>query len=347
MKKQLLIFLLQIIFAGPAIGQSFTIDDLIKLSSVSSKLLNNHLKREGFSNIRHWMDFDLQKISFYEKISTAQNDSLSGRVVDFYKKDSIQYFQFYTPSYTEYLDGHKRLLKAGFFHDEKKELTQTGTKLYQKKNMTILAMTNTDDGVLQYSFQLAVKEYPNPASIRHAEDLLRFTSYEYLAGFFGEKNVKKDFFYFSEKELKSCTVLFGNSNRQAVFVWDDEENLRDLSYILVSNIMPTINSEKFNEVLGLNKWELENGIYCGMSIMELLKLNQKDFEIYGSRSEKAFMVKQENSGRLDFKKTAVMLSCNNCNGDRLFNRPAVNALEIAGENLPMYVYHLILFSAKH
>lgn len=346
MKKQLLIFLLQFIFAGMANCQSFTIDDLIKLSSVSSKFLDNHLKKEGFSNIRHWMDFELRKTSFYEKIRTEKKDSLTGRVVDLYKKDAIQYFQFHTPFYTEFLDGHKRLLKAGFFHDEKKELTQTGTKLYQKKNMTVLAITGTQEGVLQYSFQLAVKEYPNPASIRHAEDLLRFTSHEYMAGFFGEKNVRKDLYYFSDKELKKCTVLFGNSSKQAVFVWNDEENLLDLSYILVSNVIPTVNSEKFNEVIGLNKWELENGIYSGMSLKELLKLNQKDFEIYGSKSEKAFMVKQENSGRLDFKKTAVMLSCNNCNDDRLFNRSEIRALDIAEENLPMYVYHIILFSGK-
>ncbi|HLG41098.1 MAG TPA: hypothetical protein VI461_15560 [Chitinophagaceae bacterium] len=346
MSRVLLIFLLQLFCASVAYSQSFTIDDLIKLSSVSPKLLDNHLKKDGFTNTRHWMDYDLRKTSFYEKIRTGKKDSLTGRIVDLYNKEATKYFEFHTPSYTEFLDGHKRLLKAGFFHDEKKDISQAGSKLYQKKNMTVWATTSITDESLQYSFRLELREYPNPAKIRHAEDLLSFTSHEYLAGFFGEKNVKKDLYYFSDKELKKCTVLFGNSNRQAVFVWDDEDNLRDLSYILVSNVIPTVSAEKFKDALGLNKWELENGIYSGMSIKELLNLNQKDFEIYGSKSENAFMVKQENSGRLDFKKAAVMMSCNNCNGDRLFNRPAVNALEIAGENLPMYVYHIILFSAK-
>ncbi len=346
MKKQLLILLLQFIFAGPVNSQSFTVDDLIKLSSVSPKLLDNHLKREGFSNIRHWIDYDLRKISFYEKIKTAKRDSLTGRVVELYKKGGIRYLEFHTPSFTEYLDGHRRLVKAGFFHDEKKELTQTGNKIYQKKNMVVLATTSSTDDIIQYNFQLTVNEYPNPSSIRYAEDLLKFNSHEYLAGFFGEKNVKKDLFYFSEKELKSCTVLFGNSNRQAVFVWNDEENLRDLSYILVSNIISTVSAEKFNQVLGLNKWELENGIYSGMSIKELLKLNQKDFEIYGSLSEKAFMIKQENEGKIDFKKVAVMLSCNNCNDDKLLKNSAVKAFDIAEENLPMYVYHIIIYSDK-
>jgi hypothetical protein len=346
MKKLLLILFLQYIFAGPANSQSFNIDDLLKLSSVSPKQLDNHLKKEGFTNIRHWMDYDLQKLSFYEKIKTAKRDSLTGRIVDLYNKDATKYFEFHTPSYTEYLDGHKRLLKAGFFHDEKKELTQTGTKLYQKKNMTVLAMTGTEEGVLQYSFQLAVKEYPNPSGIRYAEDLLKFNSHEFLAGFFGEKNVKKDLYYFSEKELKNCTVLFGNSSRQVVFVWNDEDNLQDLAYILVSNMMPTVSAEKFDGILGLNKWEMKNGIYSGMSIKELLRLNEKDFEIYGNQSEKAFMIKQENSGRIDFKKMAVMMSCNNCNDDRLLKNMAVKAQDIADDNLPMYVYHIILFSTR-
>lgn len=347
MKKLLLILLMQLIFACTANSQSFTVDDLLDLTNVSSKFIDNKLKKDGFFATRFWMDDDLQKTSFYEKIKTKKRDSLTGRSVELYKKDGAKYYEFHTPSYAEYLDGHRRLVRAGFFHDEKKEMTQESPKLYQRKNITVEATTGMMDDNLQYSFRLELKDYPNPASIRHAEDLLKFTSHEYLAGFFGEKNVKKDFYYFSDKELKSCTVLFGNSSKQAVFVWDDEENLRDLSYILVSNVIPTVSSKKFNEVLGLNEWELENGIFSGMSIKELLKLNQKDFEIYGSQSEKAFMIKQENNGKIDFKKTAVMLSCNNCNDDRLFNKSAVRALDIAEENLPMYVYHIIIYSAKH
>ena len=346
MRRLLLIFLLQLFFASVAYSQSFTVDDLLKLASVSSKQADNYLRKNGFSATRYRMEEGLQKTSFPEKIKTQKKDSLTGRSIYLYKKSGSRYFDFHIPSFNEFLDGHRRLIKAGLFHDEKKDISQAGSKLYQKKNITVWATTSIIDNSLQYSFRLELREYPNPAGIRHAEDLLKFNSHEYLAGFFGEKNVKKDFYYFSDKELKKCTVLFGNSNRQAVFVWDDEENLRDLSYILVSNVIPTVSAEKFKDALGLNKWELENGIYSGMSIKELLKLNEKDFQIYGSQSEKAFMVKQENSGRLDFKKTALMLSCNNCNDERLFNRPVINALEIAGENLPMYVYHIIIFSAK-
>ena len=347
MKKLLLILLMQFIFACTANSQSFTVDDLLKLVSVSPKDIDNQLKKDGFLASRFWMDYDLKKTSFYERIKIKKSDSLTGRSVELYKKDGAKFYEFHTPSYAEYLDGHRRLIRAGFVHDEKKEMTQESPKLYQRKNITVEATTSMKDDSLQYSFRLELKDYPNPASIRHAEDLLKFTSHEYLAGFFGEKNVKKDLYYFSDKELKSCTVLFGNSSRQAVFVWDDEENLRDLSYILVSNVIPTVSSEKFNRVLGLNEWELKNGIFSGMSIKELLKLNQKDFEIYGNQSEKAFMIKQENNGKIDFKKTAVMLSCNNCNDDRLFKNIAVKAQDIAEENLPMYVYHIILYSSKH
>jgi hypothetical protein len=187
---------------------------------------------------------------------------------------------------------------------------------------------------------------PHPDSVRYAEDLLKFNSHEYLVSFFGTSNVKKDLYYFTEKELKKCSVLFGNSSRQAVFVWKDEDNLCDLSFILVSNIIPTVSAEKFNGVVLINEWRLDNGIHPGMSIKELLKLNEKDFEIYGNQSAQAFMIKPGNSGKIDFKKTAIMLSCNNCNNERLLNVPAVSAIDVAEENLPMYVYYFIMYPSK-
>ena len=142
-----------------------------------------------------------------------------------------------------------------------------------------------------YTFLLKKKELPLPATIQHAEDLLNFDSHEYLVGFFGAANVKKDYYYFSEKELKKCSVLFGNTSRQAVFIWDDEDNYSQLSYVLISNIIHTLNAKKFDGFIGINEWNLTNGVYPGMGLKELLKINAEDFEIYGNNSELAFMAK--------------------------------------------------------
>ena len=345
MKRLLLILILQSFAAGRAHSQSFTVDDLLTLSSLSSKNIDRFMNKNKFLSRGISLDSNLMVTGFIEKVKAKKKDTLTKRSVDLYKKDDTKCFALHTSSLNEYLDGQRRLIKTGFFYDDKKDMSKATSVLFQKRNITIEAKTGMGDGIPLYTFLLQKKELPDPAAIRHAEDLLRFISHEYLVSFFGKENVKKDLYYFSEKELKKCSVLFGNSSRQAVFVWGDENNLCDLSYILVSNVIPAESTKKFNGIISINEWELENGIYSGMSIKELLKLNEKDFEIFGNQSELAFMVKPENSGKINFKKTAIMLSCNNCNNDRLFNKSAVRALDIAEENLPMYVYHIIIFPA--
>ena len=205
----------------------------------------------------------------------------------------------------------------------------------------IQATAGEDVGIPRYSFKLKVKKIPS--AIKYAEDLLQFDSHEFLVSFFGEQNVKKDMYYFSEKELKKCSVLFSGTRYQVVFVWGDQNNLNNLLYILVPHALPTAGAEKKNPVTGNNEWQFRNGIYPGMDIKELLRLNEMDFNIYGNTSELAFMVKPVDNGKIDFKKTAVMLSCNNCDDIKMFNQQEVSALAVAKKDLPMYVTDVIIY----
>ena len=154
-------------------------------------------------------------------------------------------------------------------------------------------------------------------------------------------------YYFSENELKKCSVLFSGTRRQAVFVWGDENNLDNLSYILLSNVLPTAGGQKNSPLTGNNEWQSQNGIHAGMAIKDLLKINEMDFDIYGNGSDLAFMVKPDETGKIDFKKTAVMLSCRNCFDDKMFNQQVVSALDVAKNNLPMYVYDVIIYPVAH
>ena len=154
-------------------------------------------------------------------------------------------------------------------------------------------------------------------------------------------------YYFSEKELKKCSVLFSGTRYQVVFVWGDEKNLKDLLYILVPHSLPTAGAEKKNSVTGNNEWQFRNGIYPGMDLKELLRLNEMDFNIYGNASELAFMVKPGVNGKIDFKKTAVVLNCENCDDLKIFSQHEVSALDIAKKNLPMYVNDVIIYPSHH
>jgi hypothetical protein len=142
--------------------------------------------------------------------------------------------------------------------------------------------------------------------------------------------------------LKNCSVLFGNSGRQVVFVWQDETNMRTLSYILICGIMPTVSAAQFEGHIIPNEWRLKNGLRCGMSLKELIGLNGKDFEFYGDRSDFPLMVDPEKSGDIDFKKTGIMLNCLACNGSPLMNKTKVSAEDAVNNSLPLYVFNIMV-----
>ena len=83
-----------------------------------------------------------------------------------------------------------------------------------------------------------------------------------------------------------------------------------------------------------------------MGLKELLKINTEDFEIYGNHSELALMAKPGGNGKIDFKKTAITLSCNNCNNEKIFNTSILMAMELVDENLPVYIYKILIFHEK-
>jgi hypothetical protein len=341
MKRIFLILILQNFAAGNAHSQSFTVDELVTLASLPSKNIDHFINRKGFILSGSRSDNDTMGASFIAKAKGNKKDIGPKRSIEMYLKDDSKYFTLHTSSLNEYLDGQRSLIKSGFFYDDQKDMSRESSMLFQKWNITIQATTGVKDGIPEYTFKLKEKEIPS--SIMYAEELLQFESHEFLVSFFGRQNVKKDMYFFSEKELKKCSVLFSGTRRQAVFVWADENNLNNLSYILVSNVLPTAGAEKNTVLTGNNEWQFQTGIHPGMPIQELLKINEMDFDIYGNASEMAFMVKPGETGKIDFKKTAVMLSCSNCYDNKLFNQQVVSALDVAKKNLPMYVYDVIIY----
>ena len=340
MKKLLLILILQNFATGHANSQAFSIDDLVTLSAMPSKNIEHFMNRKGFVLNRRKLAGDTTEPAFIPKNKFNKLDVSLKKSVDIDLSGNSKKFTLQTSS-TEYLEGRLRLIKLGYFYDDQKDVHKEPSMLFQKANISILATSGMQDSILQYTFKLKVKEIP--LSIMYAEELLQFDSHEFLASFFGAQNVKKDMYYFSEKELKKCSVLFSGTPRQAVFVWGDENNLNNLSYILISNVLHTKGAEKNNPLSGNNEWKFQNGIHAGMAIKDILKVNEMDFDIYGNESELAFMAKPMENGKIDFAKTAVMFSCSDCFDNKIFNQKVVSALDVAKANLPMHVYDVIIY----
>ncbi|MEO6637142.1 MAG: hypothetical protein ABIN25_02625 [Ginsengibacter sp.] len=343
MNRILLILSLQSFAFGIANSQSFNVDDLLALTTRSTANVERFMSKNKFVTSTGETETSAQSTIFVQKIKPNKKGGEHERSVMLYKTGDARYYILQTSCKEEFIDGQTRLIKDGFIYDTSKNFPNQPSMFYQKRNVTVDAVTDIKDELTVYSFILKQKEMPDVANIRYAEDLLQFTSHEFLASFFGENNVRKDMYYFSEKDLKKCSVLFGGSNRQVVFVWKDEINLSSLEYILISTEMPTEASASTDKVLNTNEWKLKSGIQHGTGIKELLRLNENDFSIYGNSSDLAFMVAPAANGNLDFKKTALLLTCRGCNTDALFDKTTISALDIAKRDLPVSVFDIIIY----
>ncbi len=343
MKKLLLLLCIQ--FLGQEIlhSQTFTVGDLVRFTSLSSKNAERFLSKNKFI-VPGTVAFSSENpIIFHQKIKGARKEFEPQRTIEVYKQDEITSYTLQTTSKGEFLSGQDELIKNGFLYDLAKNYTNESSMFYQKRNMTIKTSTHVEDSIPQYSFELEVRDLPDLSNVRYAEDLLQFTSHEFLVSFFGENNVKRDLYYFSEKELKKCSVLFFGSNRQVVFVWQDERNMQNVEYLLVSTKIPTEATSKSEKELSTNEWKLRNGIQHGTNIKDLLRINENDFTVYGNPSELAFMIQPTNNGNIDFTKTALLLACKGCKTDIIFDKPLVSALDIARKDLPVSVFDMIIY----
>lgn len=339
MARILLILKLQGLLICIVQAQSFTVDDLVTLSSLSPRKFDNYMNEKGYLAGGKSMHDNAMAFNFFEKKKPSPEDTvIESRRVGLYKEDNTYCFAFYTTCRKEYEEGLRKLKNSNFRYAEKEDTSQAPL-FFQNRNLRMYVSSDIEDSSTVYTFLLKKKLLPE--AVQFAEDLLNFDSHEYLVSYFGEENVQKDVYYFSEKKVKKCSVLFGNSNKQAVFVWEDEDNLCKLSYILISGILPTESGLPFNDNISRNKWVFKSGVYSGMSIRDLIKLNGQDFNFYGINSEFSLMVEPVNTGNLDFKKTGIMLT--SLDGESPVLRKLKVSAEAAVENrIALHVFYIML-----
>ena len=116
-----------------------------------------------------------------------------------------------------------------------------------------------------------------------------------------------------------------------------------LSYVLISGILPTEDGLPFNDNIVRNQWNFQSGIYSGMSIRDLLRINGSDFQFYGLDSEFSMMVEPQNTGNIDFKKTGIMLtSLDGTPGPPLLKRAKVSAEHVVENRIALHVFYIML-----
>ena len=339
--KRLLLFIFTILMFGHSKGQHISIKEFLSLTSYTSKKFENYLSKNKYKLGNKSFRDEILVNTYYLRTKKKWDETpRATTMIETYQKGKSFSFSFSTSSPDEYRDAKKELKQEGFFCGNEDD-SGSASSLFQRRNISVLI--SKEDTI--YSFRFHQEMLPPPASIHYAEDLLQFTSHEYLVSVFGEKNVLKDLYYFSDKTLVKCSMLFPHTPRQAVFIWKDGANLCDLSNLIIGGNMPTASSAKYDDVIGENLWMSKDGIYSGMSLSSLARLNGNDFKFYGINAVSPLAVVPENTGKINFKKKAVVLGCLNPYGSQLLNNKMVSSDEVTYDNPGLFVFMIMLSPA--
>jgi len=329
------------ILANNVYSQGFSAKDFLFASSLSSKKLETYLSKRNFTPSGSRSQNDTLVNIYSLKPPRKKKDTLNiKKSIELFQLKNNFSFTYITSLKDEYTENLRLLKETGFFCGNEND---TVAVLFQRRNVSVLArLIKEPTGDTLYSLFFQEKELPLAEKIQVAEDLLQFYSHEYLVGVFGEKNVIKDLYYFSEKEFSKCSVLFPKTSRQAVFIWEDEINLCKPSYLVIGGNMNTASSANYDGVIDENVWHSKEGVYSGMSLHGLIKLNGSGFQFYGKHSRFPYMVVPENNGSLNFKKNRVVLGCLNPSGSSLLNNATISVEDIISDNLGLYVFMIML-----
>jgi hypothetical protein len=225
--------------------------------------------------------------------------------------------------------------------------TTSGIQVLQKDNFLINTSIEIKDSTTFFTCLLERRELPKVKDIVYAEDLLSVSSHEYLSLLFGKANVKKDVFYYSSTETNRCSILFPNTNREVVFIWNDETNYRKTAFLIIGGNSITNSSSNFNQQIEQNAWRSKQGVYSGMSLAELQILNGKEVRFYSWHLDQAGMLAPKNTGQIDFARIDIVLNCLNCNESRFQQVNVVNSENAILENRKIYVSTMIILPEEN
>lgn len=329
--KTLLFILLFSGWACQSNAQSFTAIDITDAAALSAAKLPSYLIKKGFVG-GTCINPDEKTFWFKGNKRKKIADSVI-REITVGTSDTSFYFIYHTNSSAE-KDFLKINLKANGYSGD--------SDFYQRNNITVKVSASVKEADTSWSFFVKTQLLPRVKEIIFAEDLLAFNSHEMLRFYFGDKNLKKDLYYFSDKEISKCSVLFPNSNRQVVFIWEDEKNNYQLGQIYIGAQLSLGSSEDNQRNAGENAWQLKNGIKTGMSLYQLRLLNGTDFNFGGGRSPYTGLVFADGKGKFDFSKENIILGCINCNDPDFEKAEIVNSDDALQEKRIIFVHTIVL-----
>lgn len=341
--KKLLFPCLFVLSVQTLSGQALNSQKLVEIFTVPAAKFDDWAARRKFMFTFNTKNEDTL-IKHYEFKSAIKKgkllDSIPRAILcKEFEKDFQLIYQ--TASGDEFLALIKELKAMGFYCNMEGEPGKTNL-FYQHKDFTIKTYNEIKDSILFYTLQFHEQDFPDPQEVNYADDLLHFPSHEYLVHYFGEENVKKDFYYFSGNELANCSVLFSNTPRQAVFIWKDEINRRGIDDVLFGSQQKLKSAVGTGSFVAESEWHFKSGVHPGMTLYELRILNGDDIHFYAGSSTKPGTVITGNKGKLDFYKEEIILGCVNCNDSNFGKAEMLNADDAIADGKILFVFSVAL-----
>ena len=104
-----------------------------------------------------------------------------------------------------------------------------------------------------------------------------------------------------------------------MFIWGDNVNICKPVYLIIGGNMNAGTITNYDGIISENVWNSKDGIYSGMSLNSLMKLNGNSFKFYGKNSDSPYMMRsRKKQAAINFKTNRVVLGCLNPTGSRLF-----------------------------
>ncbi len=159
-------------------------------------------------------------------------------------------------------------------------------------------------------------------------DLLKYKDANALKEKFGEKNVVTDTIWGPEGEFEIGTTLFPGTINEVRIKWHDAEKQANMSSASIYvGYYDKIDKYDFG-----SQWKTKEGVYLGMPLEELIKLNGKPIKFYGFGWDYSGLVQSFENGSLQDKMRISLIYTSNISekdyleiiGDKIISTENIN-----------------------
>jgi len=319
-----------------------TIEDLTTISFLPSAAYAEYVKQKGFRTIAE------SSVTAETTLFRTNKDKTVRQVISRRENAETVFIAFQTTSVQEYLSWQQELEQSKYLpYTQRAGSLPKSIAAFQKGTIIAKIQQLQDSTPIQFCITLENKKLPLATAIHYAEDLLELSSHEYITAVFGAANVKKDQFYFSETEANKCSILFPNTSNQVIFVWNDENNYQDISFLILGGLGNKPSQTAIFTGNQFHKWRSRQGIYLGMTLRELQTLNGKPIEFYDWSTDQPGFVVTKNNGRINLKNLGIQLHCLECIDERhATSQPILTSETVLYANKRVLVNSLIILPDK-